>query len=262
MKPYYEKNNIVLYHGDCREVLPALADGSIDFIFTDPPYGHNNNDGDLIQAFQRPGNGQRGYIRGDGRAIENDGAEETSALVKWSFKEWSRLLNPDSAVCCCCGGGGPDPQFARWSLWLDKVLTFKQMIVWDKGKMGMGWHYRRSYETVLVAHKGPKCRWYDTTNRIENVIRTIRKIIPQAHHHPTPKPVQLAQFFMRLHTLPGHTVLDPFVGGGITLVAALRLGRPAIGVELDERWCEMTARRLDGRTTKIPRSPAARGFGL
>ena len=51
-KPYYEDGGITLYHGDCREILPAIASGSIDFIFTDPPYGYNNNNNDLIHRWE------------------------------------------------------------------------------------------------------------------------------------------------------------------------------------------------------------------
>jgi DNA modification methylase len=244
VKPYYEHGGIQIFNADCREVLPALADTSVDFIFTDPPYGHNNNDNDLIQKFQRPGNGQRGYVKGVGRPIANDGAEAND-LVRWAFAEFRRLLLPGCCCCCCCGGGGPDPQFARWSLWLAEVLDFKQMVVWDKGPMGMGWHYRRSYETVLVAERpGAACRWFDETDRVENIIRHIRKQIPQSTDHPTPKPVALARHFINLHTQPGDLVLDPFMGGGSTLLAAKSAGRRAVGVELEEPFCEMTAKRL------------------
>lgn len=132
-------------------------------------------------------------------------------------------------------------------MWLDKVLNFKQMVVWDKGPMGMGWHYRRSYETVLVAHRG-KGRWYDESDAVENIIRPnhrgIRKIIPQAEDHPTPKPWQLPAFFIQLHSLPGDLVVDPFMGGGSTLEAAYRTGRRFVGIELEERYCEMAVKRL------------------
>ncbi len=173
-----------LIMADCREVLPTLATGSVDFIFTDPPYGHNNNNnGDLIHRWEAalsrlPRDGDIPL----GRAIANDGAEAND-LVRWFFGEADRLLSPGCCCCCCCGGGGPDPQFARWALWLDEAIGFKQMIVWDKGPMGMGWHYRRSYETVLVGEKpGAACHWYDTSNAVENVIRPgkIKKIIPTA----------------------------------------------------------------------------------
>jgi len=111
------------------------------------------------------------------------------------------------------------------------------MIVWDKGPIGMGWHYRRSYETVLVAQKkGAACKWYDTSNKIENIIRPgagIPKVIPTADDHPTPKPPELAEHFIRLHTRRGETVLDCFSGGGSTLLAARRLGRSYVGCDLN-----------------------------
>ena len=236
-----------LYLGDCREVLPLLP--AVDFIFTDPPYGHNNNNGDLIhkweQALGRPRD-----CGSNPRPIANDGAKETADLIEWFFAQLPRLLRPGSCCCCCCcGGGGPDPQFARWSLEIDKHLDFKQMVVWDKGPMGMGWHYRRSYETVLVAQKrGAACRWFDQTDAVENVIRPghlgIRKIIPQASDHPTPKPPELARHFIRLHTTSGCTVLDPFMGGGSTGVAAVKEGRKFIGVELDPQWFELSCKRI------------------
>jgi site-specific DNA-methyltransferase (adenine-specific) len=241
--PYYEQSGITIYCGDARDVLTALPDGSIDLVFTDPPYGHNNNNGDLIHrreaALGRPPCGEPSPL---GRPIANDGPE-ANELVRWFFGESERLLKQHCCCCCCCCGG-PDPQFARWSLWLDDALTFKQMVVWDKGPMGMGWHYRRSYETVLVAHKGDKARWYDDTDRVENVIRDIPKIIPSAAQHPTEKPEALPARFIQLHTTTGDLVLDPFMGSGTTLVAAKRWGRKAIGIELEERWCELAVQRL------------------
>lgn len=115
--------------------------------------------------------------------------------------------------------------------------------------MGMGWHYRRSYETVLVAQKpGAACKWYDETDKIENIIRPgykgIRKIIPSATDHPTPKPIELISHFVQLHSLPGETILDPFMGAGTTLRSAKNLNRKSIGIEIDEYWCEVAAKRL------------------
>ena len=114
----------------------------------------------------------------------------------------------------------------------------------------MGWHYRRSYETVLVGEKpGAACRWFDTSGKIENVIRPgaygVRKIIPQADDHPTPKPPSLAAHFIRLHTQPGDVVLDPFMGGCSTGVAAMSLERRFIGIELDPEHFEASVRRME-----------------
>jgi DNA modification methylase len=242
MTPYYEQDGITIYHGDCREVLPGMADGSVDFIFTDPPYGHNNNNnGDLIHRREAAlGRGESGPAR----PIACDGVEAND-LIQWSFNEWARLLSPGCCCCCCGGGGGPDPQFARWALWLDEVFDFKQMVVWDKGPIGMGWHYRRSYETVLVGQKpGAACRWFDESNRVENIIRDIGRIIPSAADHPTVKPTALPLHFLRLHTERDDLILDPFMGSGTTLVAAKLEARRAIGIEIEERYCEIAANRL------------------
>lgn len=107
----------------------------------------------------------------------------------------------------------------------------------------MGWHYRRNYEMVLVGQKrGGACRWFGG-NDVPNVVR-FPGIKPQATDHPTPKPVDLPAWFIRLHTQRGDLVLDPFMGAGTTLVAAERMGRRAIGIELEERWCELAVKRL------------------
>lgn len=239
---------IVLIQGDALEVLPRLDKGSVDLIFTDPPYGHNNNDGDLIHKREAA----LGQSKKDtpSRPIANDGFDDANMLAQFLFKQSARLLSPGSVCCCCCSGGGPDPQFARWIFMLqEEGLFFKQMIVWDKGPIGMGWHYRRSYETILIGQRDKsKCNWYDQTDRIENVIRPgffgIKKILPAKDHHPTEKPWQLPAFFVSLHTKEDDLVLDPFLGGGSTAEAAFRMRRRFIGIELDPQFFEMSLSKM------------------
>ncbi|HET7325985.1 MAG TPA: site-specific DNA-methyltransferase [Nocardioidaceae bacterium] len=241
MKPYYADDYVTIYHGDCRDLLPALEADSVDLIFTDPPYGHNNNNGDLAHRWEAAlGILPPGAAAPEARPIANDGPEAND-LVRWFFAEAKRLLKP-GCCCCCGGGGGPDPQFARWSLWLDEAVGFKQAIVWDKGGLGMGWHYRRNYEMVLVAEKpGAACRWYGG-NSVANVVR-IPGIKPRATDHPTPKPIELPGRFIDWHSQPGDLVLDPFMGGGSTAEAAKKSGRRFIGIEISEQWCEYAAKR-------------------
>lgn len=234
--------------GDSLVVLQELEAKSIDMVFTDPPYGHNNNNGDLIHNWEKALGVKTAKARTEARPIANDGAE-ANGLFLWSVHQFERLLRHGGCCCCCCCcGGGPDPQFARWALWMDMPLEFLQMVVWDKGPMGLGWHYRRSYETVLVSKKrGAKTRWFDESHRVENIIRPgagIRKIIPNARQHPTEKPVELAEHFIRLHTQPGDTVLDPFMGVGTTALACQRLGRKFIGIELDAQFHAEAVKRV------------------
>lgn len=233
-----------VHHCDGLVLLAALPDDSVDFIFTDPPYGHNNNDGDLIARREEAlGAGPAK----DARPIMNDGPE-ADPLLRAALVEFRRVLKPGACCAICCGGGGPDPQFARWTLWLDEVIGLKQAVVWDKGPMGMGWHYRRSYEFVLVGQKpGAACKWYDQTKRIENIIRPgsgAPKVIPGESEHPTAKPIGLPKHFIRLHTAPGDLVVDPFGGGGSTYLAARELGRDFFGSELDHYWAQYARKQL------------------
>ena len=219
-----------LHLGNALLTLPAIKSASIEMVFTDPPYGHNNNNGDLIHAREAALGLFPKRESNHARPIINDGPE-AEELFKAVLPELNRILaSKGCCCCCCCGGGGPDPMFARWSLALDEIFDFKQMIVWDKGPMGMGWHYRRSYETVLVAEKRGGSRWFDESDKIENIIRPgdygIKKIIPSARQHPTAK-------------------LDPFMGAGSTGEAALGLGRRFVGVELDEHWFNIACERIE-----------------
>lgn len=256
--PFYR-----LYHGDSREILPTLKDMSIDFVCTDPPYGHSNNDGDLIHAIEmaapaRRKKGDDGSQVYEARPIANDKGDEADNLVQFLFKESGRLLVPGGCCCCCCCGGGGstsragnvhEPSYAWWSIWMDQHLDFKQMVVWDKGPIGMGWHYRRSYEVMLVGQQpGAACKWYADRSDVENILRPggrCKKLIPSSDDHPTPKPVALAEHFLRLHTQQGDMVLDPFMGHGWVGQACKRLGRSFIGIELDDGFFAEAHKNVD-----------------
>jgi len=107
----------------------------------------------------------------------------------------------------------------------------------------MGWHYRRNYEVVLVGEKpGAPCKWYGGNSQ-PNVLN-IPGIKPGPDDHPTPKPRELFGTFIRLHSLEDDTVLDPFMGHGTALSVAKQAGRRAIGIEIEERYCEIAAKRL------------------
>jgi len=243
MKPTWESDGVQLYLGDCLQIMPELAAGSVDAVVTDPPYGHNNNNGDLAHN-REAALGLVAHVPDEAaRPILNDGPE-ANELVRGMFREAARVLKRGACCCCCCGGGGPDPQFARWSLWLDETIGFKQMVIWDKGGLGMGWHYRRNYETVLVGEKpGAAGKWYGG-HSVGNVIRGIPGIKPTAVEHPTLKPERLMARFIQWHTLPGELVLDPFMGAGTTGAAAVRLGRAFVGIELDEHWFNIAKKRI------------------
>ena len=250
VRPVVIRPGVEIYKGDCLKVLAQLDEGCAEMVFTDPPFGHTDN-GSLQQRREAV----LGWQDGEGvyrdpahhdKLIAHDGAE-ANEIFRAALPLMRRVLNSGCCCCCCCGGGGPDPQFARWALWMDEAIGFKQAVVWDKGGLGMGWHYRRSYETVLVAEVPGKCRWYGH-KRVENIIRPgqygIRKVIPTDDQHPTEKPPELAKAFIVWHSKRGDTVVDPFMGAGSTGLAAMRLGRRFIGIELDPKWFDKAREKL------------------
>jgi len=239
IKPYYEHKGITIYHGDCREVLPEI--GKVDLVVTDPPYGLSFNNNDLAHNWEKVFGGDTNLSKP--RPIANDeNAVEAEALFLFMLKTLKGKLLKGGACCCCCCGG-PKPLFARWTLLLDKVIGFKHAIVWDKGGLGMGIHFRRSYEFVLVAQNGTPAHRWNGGKTTSNIWR-IPKIIPRKHQHPTEKPIALAQKCIQIFSNEKDLVVDPFMGTGWVLRAAKDSYRKAIGIEIEEKYCEIAAKRL------------------
>ena len=237
MKPYYEHGGITIYHGDCREVIASLPAGSVDMIWTDPPYGHGNHDDDLNARL----NEHRGL---ENQPIANDSPDQMRLVMDGMLTEAVRVLKDDCCCCCCCGGGGPRPTFAWVANRMDeKGLQFFHSVIWDKINPGLGWRYRRQHEMVMVAHKqGAKLLWADDDAACPNVLKI--SAVRENRYHPNEKPVPLCAAFLTLHTKPFQTVLDPFSGSGTLLVTAKRMDRRAIGIEIEEKYCEIAAKRL------------------
>jgi site-specific DNA-methyltransferase (adenine-specific) len=237
-KPFYKSGGVTIYHGDCRSILPALPSGSVDLIWTDPPYGNNNQNGDLADRLNR--------VRGaKSRPIANDGRKEMMRLVDFMLDEAARVLKKMGAVCVCSSGGGGagGPLFAWLANRMDvDGLNFFHSVIWDKKNPGLGWRYRRRHEMVMVSHREDgRLAWADPDVAVANIIACSA---PHIRSHPNQKPEELVEQFITLHTRPGDLVLDPFMGSGTTLVVAKRLFRKAIGIELDRNYCRIAVSRL------------------
>jgi site-specific DNA-methyltransferase (adenine-specific) len=237
MRPYYDDGlGIVLYHGDARDVLASLLPESVTLLWTDPPYGHSNHEGDFNARL----NTHRGLVSAP---IANDSPDLMREVVDAALTLSVPLLRPDCCCCCCCGGGGPRPTFAWVANRLDRDgLQFFHSVIWDKLNPGLGWRFRRQHEMVMVAHRtGGKLAWADDNVAVPNV-QSLGP--PRNRQHPNEKPLELPARFITWHTQPGDLVLDPFAGSGTTIRAAKNLGRRAIGIELVEAYCEVIAERL------------------
>ncbi|AVJ50711.1 hypothetical protein SEA_OGOPOGO_72 [Mycobacterium phage Ogopogo] len=210
MNPYYQDDQVTLYHGDCLEIDAWLA---ADVLVTDPPYGTQFSADNPNGGYGRRQNADNGRV---GFVIANDGTTETrdAALTLWGSRPALVFGSPRL----------PDPP----GNWADRL-------VWDKKRPGMNggpWRYR--HESIFVTAG---------FERRDNETTSILTAWPDQSQHIHAKPLGLMTSLV--NCAPPGVIADPFAGSGSTLVAARNLGRKAIGVELEERYCEIIARRLD-----------------
>jgi hypothetical protein len=205
--PYYADESVTLWHGDCREVTDWLA---ADVLVTDPPYG---------MAFVSSRTTRRRPIAGDADAACRD-----DALAAW--------------------GTRPALVFGTWRV--ARPPATRQVITWHKVNVGpgmgdLGLPWGTATEEIYVLGAGWQGR------RRPNLIATTEQRgnpygAAALLGHPTPKPVGLME--QLIECAPPGVIADPFAGSGATLLAARGMGRQAIGVEVEERYCELIARRL------------------
>lgn len=212
MKPYYEEAGITIYHGDCLEVMPqlALCDTSV---ITDPPYAVPT-----IVAQNR----QTTRNVGDLSLVE--------ATFRLVFGELGRMAN--RLFVFCDGVSYPVVFRAAYGNWSTAL------IVWNKGRIGMGREFRKSHELVMHAWREDTPIYSDGVGRADILNASP---VGEEREHPAEKPVALIE---QLIPVCATTILDPFAGSGSTLIAAKNLGRQAIGIEIEERYCEIAANRL------------------
>ena len=208
LTPYYDDGNgIVIYHGDCRDILPHLE--PVDLIVSDPPFGIKH---------------ASGYgASWENTVIANDHSTDARDWVVKHFDGIPMLL------------------FGTWKA--PRPANTRQVLIFDKGPaFGMGdlaFPWKNSFEEIYVIGTG-----FRADRRDEGVIRGHFTAFSEAQGrvHPNEKPVSLLGYLISRH--PAHTILDPFCGSGPTLRAAKDLGRKAIGIEIEEKYCEIAAKRL------------------
>jgi site-specific DNA-methyltransferase (adenine-specific) len=213
--PYYSDDFVTLYHGDCREVLAWLE---ADVLVTDPPYGVAWTSG--VTSYRRTT--PRIISSAAPIAGDSDTTARDDILATW--------------------GLGPAIVFGSWRS--PRPAETRHRLIWHKAGMAPGpvtSAFMTQDEEIYVLGAG----WRKSSPPLRSVITTTepRSLEVARVGHPTPKPVGLMEVL--IDRCPPGTVTDPFAGSGSTLVASKQLGRRAIGVELDERYCEIAARRLE-----------------
>jgi hypothetical protein len=219
VKPYYERDGIVIYHGDCREVLPSL--GPVEAVVTDPPWP---------------------VPVGSEMMVGNDNAGELLATVaKWSATQAQRLVVHVSVAT--------DP---RWLSNVPATLPFLCVRWLDYARPAYHGRLLSADAAYIFGSYPPASRGHILPGRTMAVDPTDKRG-REIGDHPSPRKLEHASWLIRWYG--GETNLDPLCGSGTTLLAAKNAGRRAIGIEIEERYCEIAAKRLAQRSMFAEATP-------
>lgn len=206
MTPYYEDQWAKIFLGDCRELLPQMP--KADLILTDPPYGIN-----LDTAFNTRRRGVKAAAKDYPRVHGDESDFDPSFLLGYPCIIWGA------------------------NYFCSKLPKSSGWLVWDK-RCGRMINDQADGELAFTSMvKGVRILHHEW-----NGFRRDSEV--GEGYHPTQKPVALMKWCLSYRWVPEGTVCDPFMGSGPTLVAAKQLNRKAIGIEIEERYCEISARRL------------------
>lgn len=205
LTPYYEHGGITIYHGDCREIWPSLGYG--DVIVCDPPYGRD-------VALSRRNN----------ERIVND---HDTQLRDWIVGQTlPKLIFGSPSV--------PRPEC-------------NAVLVWDKSELtgmgDLGFPWKSTHEEIYVIGEG-----FKSSRRRGSVLRY--PLRPSWSNHPDsvsglhPNEKSVALMIDLIECCPWMEIADLTCGSGATLQAAKKLGKLGIGIEIEEKYCEIAAKRL------------------
>lgn len=205
MKPYYEHGGVTIYHGDCAELLPAIE---ADAVVSDVPYGVDylgGTGGNLIHTGRHR---RHERVCGDDKPFDPSPLLRFPSVALFGAQHYYDRLPPGGTFHC-------------W----DKRGPYEPFHTADFDAV---WINRKEVGRIFRCVWRGLCRTTEHDKRIE---------------HPTQKPIVVMEWVISMFP-DARTVLDPFMGSGSTLVAAKNLNRRAIGIEIEERYCEIAAKRL------------------
>jgi len=211
MTPYYQDDACTIYHGDCRDILPGLE--PVDLVLTDPPYGIEMADWDMStptkEVFDLI------FKKSENQIIWGGNYYNLPHSEGWIC--WDKTFSDDVRKKKLTQGGVPRKNMSDFELVWTSFLTKSKFIRY----------------TYIGNLKG-----FDDNLSVD--------YYQPAKQHPTQKPAQVIIWCINKATefINSNTILDPFMGSGTTLRAAKDLGRKAIGIEIEEKYCEIAAKRL------------------
>lgn len=221
IQPYYQDSFVTLYHGDAREIVPTL---SADVLITDPPYGV------ALKAKRARNKGGGSHEVGRASTVYTDEPDAVAELLR------------DVIPTALEVSGGRGLIFSGFRMLFNYPKPDVVGAVYMPAGTGYTpWGFQNS-QPILYYGKDPYLQ--DGKGNRPNGFLHHADDSTAGIDHPCPKPLSWMAWAVNRASRPGETILEPFAGSGTTLVAAKQDGRRAIGIELEEKYCEVIVRRL------------------
>lgn len=253
MKPYYENDGITIYHGDCVEAMGemGLQADQFDMIFTSPPYNLGISTGGGFGGYRQVRKKGIGRVssKWDGGALAHGYGAHSDDMALDEYEDWQRiclgemwnLLGPAGAIFY-----NHKPRVQAGEVWLPTVLNpglpLRQIVTWARAG-GVNFnptHFLPTYEWILIFAKD---QWRLKSKAASGATDVWRVPQESGTEHPAPFPIGLPA--RAIEAAAPKSVLDPFMGSGSTLRAAMNAGVRAVGIDSYEPYCEMSAKRLE-----------------
>tara|TARA_R110002020_G_scaffold148749_1_gene324766 strand:+ start:56 stop:1168 length:1113 start_codon:yes stop_codon:yes gene_type:complete len=211
-----------IYLGDSNEVLGEVEDKSIDLLLSDPPYGMNF---------------KSGWSKKE--KIKNDGLNETITLLDNVLEKTKNKLKDDAQFYLF----GNIKYLEYIKPIISKHLNIKDILIWDRCVIGMGDlnSYGNSYDIIYFGYNKV---WKNLNGIRERNVLKYERVVPNEMQHPTEKPRELLEYLIKKSTSENEIVLDPFAGGGSTLLASSNTNRKSIGIELEKKYYDLIKERI------------------
>ena len=243
IRPYYnDGNGILVYYGDCFEVMKQFEDKSFDLVLTDPPYGITACKWDMMPDLDKLWEVLKPLGKDNTAYVFTASQPFTSKLVmsnlKWFKYEWIWDKKKPAGFQLV----KYRPMIKHENIIIFCKSTPKYFPIKTPRDIVKRNSFQSKSESSPLAYHDGKERIY--TDYYPKSIIEITNANQKGRVHPTQKPVALMEYLIRTYTNKGDLVLDPFTGSGTTLVAAKMLGRKTIGIEINEKYCEVAKERL------------------
>ena len=250
---YYKDEYVKLINGDCLEIMQKIPDGKIDMILCDLPYGTTACKWDTIIPFEPLWEQYKRIIKDNGAIVLTASQPFTSALImsniEWFKYEWVWVKNRPSGFA-----QAKNKPMAKH----ENILVFSNGVTVHKAQSNKRMPYNpqglKPLGKVVKNNSGKMDKdsvFARRKNAVESYTQeytgypdTVLNYDCETGYHPTQKPSKLFEYLIKTYTNEGDLVLDNCVGSGTTLIAAKNTNRKAVGIELEEKYCEIAKNRL------------------